>query len=323
MNAPWIIYRPEIKVLDCTIRDGGLVNDHLFGDRFVQAIYKTCIEAGVDTMEIGYKNSDQFFSPTKNGPWKFCNEDDIRRIVDDNPSEMSIACMIDAGKSNWKKDVLPKEKSVVDVIRVAFYVYQVPEAIEMIEDAFQKGYEVSANLMAISTVNDPEIDQTLDILSQSSVSTIVVVDSYGSLIPEQTEYLTKKFLKYAKPNGKEVGIHAHNNQQLAFANSIEAIRQGATRVDASIGGLGRGAGNCPMELMLGFLRNPKFKLRPIYKCLEDQFLLLKCQMEWGPYPEYMITGQKNQHPRAAIQARESEVRNQFTEFFDKISQEIS
>ena len=85
-----------------------------------------------------------------------------------------------------------------------------------------------------------------------------------------------------KDTGKEVGIHAHNNQQLAFANTIEAIIHGAERVDASMAGLGRGAGNCPMELLIGFLRNPKFRIRPVYQVVQDHLLPLSRTVEWGP-----------------------------------------
>ena len=99
---------------------------------------------------------------------------------------------------------------------------------------------------------------------------------------EQIEILVKKYLSYGKATSKEIGIHAHNNLQLAFANSIEAIIHGANRIDASMGGLGRGSGNCPMELMLGFLRNPKFKLRPVYKVLQEHLLPLSRTVEWGP-----------------------------------------
>ncbi len=89
-------------------------------------------------------------------------------------------------------------------------------------------------------------------------------------------------------------------------------------VDASIGGLGRGAGNCPMELLLGFLKNPKHDIRPVFECLEKHYHILKNQIEWGPFPEFMITGQANKHPRAAIAAREGIQRGNYTEFYDSI-----
>ncbi len=322
MSAPWITYRPEIKVLDCTVRDGGLVNGHQFNDEFVHQVYRTCVDAGVDYMEVGYKNSDKIFARDKNGAWRFCKEDDVRRAIGEEPTDVKLSAMIDAGKTDWQNDVLPREKSIFHTMRVAFYVHQVAEAVEMLNDAHQKGYEVWANLMAASTAKEVEIDQSLEILSKTPASVLVVVDSFGSMYAETVEYLVKKYLRYGRESGKEVGIHAHNNQQLAFANSIEAVIHGANRIDASIGGLGRGAGNCPMELMLGFLRNPKFKLRPIYAALEELIFPLKKELDWGPSPEYCITGQMNQHPRDAIEVRENpKLRDHYLEFYDRIVNE--
>ena len=318
MSTAWLTPHPEIQVLDCTIRDGGLVNDHLFGDRFVRAVYDCCVAAHIDCMEIGYKNSDEKFSPAKNGPWKFCHEEDLRRVVGDNKTPLKLSCMADAGKSNWKKDILPKKDSVLDVIRVAFYHYQLEEALDMIRDAKEKGYEVWGNMMAVTDTEEKDIDRCLAGLAESPADTIAIVDSYGTLLPEWTAYLTKKYVAAVGPAGKTVGIHAHNNQQLAFANTIEAVRNGAMTVDASIGGLGRGAGNCPMELLLGFLKNPKHDIRPVFECLEKHYHILKNQIEWGPFPEFMITGQANKHPRAAIAAREGIQRGNYTEFYDSI-----
>ncbi len=303
MTAPWITYRPELKVLDCTIRDGGLVNDHAFEDGFVGAIYKACVESGIDYMEVGYKADSKVIAQDKFGAWKFCREEDIRRVVGDNPTPLKLTAMIDAGKADWRNDVLHKKDSVLDMIRVAFYANQVSEAVDMIKDAKDKGYEVSANLMAVTTVKEQEIDQVLEVLITSPADVIVVVDSYGAMYAEQVELLVKKYLEYCKPAGKQVGIHAHNNQQLGFANSIEAIIHGANRIDASMAGLGRGAGNCPMELLIGFLRNPKFKIRPIYQVIQDHLLPLSREVEWGPFVQYNITGQLNEHPRSAMAAR--------------------
>jgi len=322
VTAPWITYRPELKVLDCTIRDGGLVNDHAFSDGFVKAVYDTCVEAGIDYMEVGYKASRKIFAPDQFGAWKYCDEDDIRRIVGDNDTPLKLSAMADAGKTDWRTDILAKEQSVLDMIRVAFYVHQSAEAVDMINDAAQKGYEVSANLMAVAAAQDKEVTQALELLAETPVNVLVVVDSWGSMYSEQIEILVKKYQEYTKETGKTVGIHAHNNQQLAFANTIEAIIHGANRADASMMGLGRGAGNCPMELLIGFLRNPKFRIRPIYRLLQDHLLPLSREVEWGPHIQYNITGQLNQHPRSAIEARAGDERDNFVDFYDKVISEI-
>ena len=321
MKAPWVTYRPELKVLDCTIRDGGLINDHIFEDGLVKAVYETCVEAGVDYMEIGYKASRRLFAPDKFGAWKYCREEDVRRIVGENDTKLKLCAMADAEKTDFREDILPCDQSVLDVIRVATYVHQIPTAVDMIKDAHDKGYEVTVNLMAVSVVKEIELDQALEVLAETPVSTIVVVDSYGAMYCEQIEILIKKYLGYAQATGKEVGIHAHNNQQLAFANTIEGIIHGANRVDATMAGLGRGAGNCPMELLLGFLRNPKFHLRPVYRLLQEHMAALRRKYDWGALPPYNITGQMNQHPRAGIAFLAGPNKENCLDFYDKCMRE--
>jgi len=322
MSAPWVTYRPEIKVLDCTVRDGGLINDHMFEDGFVRAIYDACIEAGIDYMEMGYKASKKIFARDKFGDWKFCDEDDLRRVVGENDSGLKLSAMADAERTDYHEDILPCDQSILDLIRVATYVHQIPTAVDMIKDAKDKGYEVTVNLMAVSTAQDREINQALETLAETDVDVIYLVDSFGAMYSEQIRDLTRRYLKAVKGTGKQIGIHAHNNQQLAFANTIEAIIQGANWLDATINGIGRGAGNCPMELLLGFLRNPKFHLRPILKCIQEVFVPLRQKMEWGPLIPYMITGQFNQHPRAAIQVRASEEKDDYVAFYDKCAAEV-
>jgi len=99
-KGTWVTFRPDIKIHDCTIRDGGLINDHMFEDGFVKVVYETLAAAGVDYMELGYKSSKQIFSPEKYGKWKFCTEDDLRRIVGDNPTELKLSVMADAERTD-------------------------------------------------------------------------------------------------------------------------------------------------------------------------------------------------------------------------------
>jgi 4-hydroxy 2-oxovalerate aldolase len=318
----WITYRPEIKVLDCTICDGGLMNNNnKFENGFIKSVCHTCIDAGVDYMELGYKADKKIFTPSNFGNWKFCNEDDMRKIVGENETGLKLSIMADAERTDYHTDILPKSESVIDMVRVATYIHQIPTAIEIIIDAHDKGYETTVNLMAISAVQERELDAGLDALAQTPVGTISPVDSFDSLYHEQVQYLTKKYISYAYPAGKEVGIHSHNNQQLAYANTITALIEGANMLDATIDGMGRGAGNCPLELLIGFLHNPKFHLRPILKCLQDEVRPLQKNMRWGFEVPYMINGQLNQHPRAAMKFLATEERERYVQFYDAIIEE--
>ena len=317
----WIGYRPEIEVLDCTIRDGGLMNDHKFKDVVVRAVYQACIDAGIDYMEFGYKASKKIYSTQEFGPWKFCDEDDIRRIVGDNDTNLKLSVMADAERTDYHEDILPKDDSVLDVIRVATYIHQIPTAIDMIKDAADKGYETSCNLMAVSTVQESQIRSALDALAESPVDTIYVVDSFGALYGEQIRDFMLMYLEYAKPAGKAVGIHTHNNQQSAYANTIEGLIQGATKLDGSLAGLGRGAGNCPMELLVGFLHNPKFRLRPLLGCIRDYIEPMREELQWGYSIPYMITGQLNQHPREAMRFIDETDAKDIVSFFDSVIDE--
>ena len=315
----WIGYREELKVLDCTIRDGGLMNSSKFTDEEVRAVYDACADSGIDYMEIGYKNCKKIFSPEKFGPWRHCDESDILRIIGDNPRNIKMSVIADAEKSNYKTDILPKKDSPIDMIRVATYIHQIPLAIDMIKDAHEKGYETTVNIMAISTVRESELDEGLEMLAKSPVGTIYLVDSFGSLYSEQINYMMNKYMKVAKPEGKQVGIHAHNNLQLAFANTIEAIVDGANMIDATMAGLGRGAGNCQLEMLLGFLHNPKYRMRPILECIEKYIEPMRAKLGWGfDYP-YMLTGFLNRHPKSAMDFNESEKRGRIVEFYDEMS----
>ena len=314
----WLSYREEIKVLDCTIRDGGLMNDSKFDDATVSAVYKACVDGGVDYMEIGYKASKKVFGRDRFGAWRFCDEADVRRIVGDNPSSVKISVMADAEKTDYHTDILPKSESVIDMVRVAAYIHQIPAALDMIKDAHDKGYETCANIMSVSNVLEGELDCALEMLAQSEAKAIYLVDSFGALYGEQISYLVKKYLKYAKEAGKEVGMHMHDNMHLAFGNTIEGIVKGANFLDATMAGLGRGAGNCRMELLLAFLHNPKYNVRPIIKCIQESIEPMRDALGWGFSLPYMLTGVMNRHPRSAISWNASAQKDDLVSFYDKI-----
>lgn len=311
-------YRSDIKVVDATLRDGGLVNDFYFTDEFVKDLYKANQKAGVDYMEFGYKADKELFDVDKFGKWKFCNDDDIREIVGENNTDLKIAVMADVGRCNYKQDIINRSDSPIDLIRVATYIHTIPEAVHMIEDAYKKGYETSCNIMAISNARESELSAALDILGKTPVDVFYIVDSFGSLYPEQIDRLADIYLNFAAKYNKKVGIHAHNNQQLAFANTVESAGIGVDWLDATYSSMGRGAGNCAMELLLGFLRNPKYEVYPVIKFIEKHINKLREDgVVWGYDIQYLVTGLLNQHPRTAIQFT-NDRRKDYAEFYKEI-----
>ncbi len=310
------MFRSEIKVVDCSIRDGGLMNKHQFSYDFVKHVYKALSEAGVDYIELGYCNSKKQFPPKEFGPWKFCADEDILRVIDGVESNSKISVMADVGRVDMD-DIKPASESPIDMIRTAVYVKDIDKAIYMANEFDDKGYETTINVMAISRDQGPELDEALEQMEKEcKCEAVYIVDSFGALDQENVQHLMTRFKKGLK--SKEVGYHGHNNQQLAFSNTIEAIIQDARFLDGTVFGIGRAAGNCHLELLLGFLKNPKYNLVPVLDLIADEFIPLKETLEWGYNIPYAITGMRNEHPRSAMALRASDDKDKYSEFYESL-----
>jgi len=313
------MFKEEIKVIDCTVRDGGLMNQWQFSESFVRNVYNTLADAGVDYMEIGYFSSISAFDPKKYGPWRFCQEKDLKKIIGNDEKRIKLSAMADIGRIEFD-DIPPAEESSLDMVRIACYVHQVDSAIALAHHCLDKGYETTINLMAVSTVGLRELNECLEDLNKSRVPVIYLVDSFGAFYSEDIDTLAQKYIE--RLPGKTIGAHFHNNQQLAFANTISAIINGINYLDATLYGIGRGAGNCPLELLLSFLKNPKFKVRPLIECIQNEIFPWSKKIDWGYSIPYMITGTMNQHPRTAMALMESDDKEKIVEYFDTINNTI-
>jgi 4-hydroxy 2-oxovalerate aldolase len=304
----------KVTVVDCTIRDGGLMNNSKFDMETVRSVFAACCEAGIDICELGYRNSKEMFDPAEFGPWRFCEEEDLKRATDGiDRGHTKVAVMMDAHKSNVD-DMLPADQSVIDVVRVATYLKDINMAIRTANAAHELGYETAMNIMAISHVHMPELEAVLDrIEAETSVQVVYIVDSFGSLYMDQLHFMVAKYEMHLK--SKAIGVHFHNNQQLAFANTMEGIVHGATWADGTLNGLGRAAGNCPLELLVSFLKNPDINILPLLDCIGKEIIPLKEQIEWGYHVPYMITGILNQHPQSAMQWMQGEDKHDYVKFY--------
>jgi 4-hydroxy 2-oxovalerate aldolase len=299
------------------------MNKSQFSLECVQAVYKAVCEAGIHIIELGYRNSKKMFDPAQYGLWRFCDDEMIKRVVGDKKyPDTKIAVMMDAHKSSTE-DLLPKEKSLVDVVRCATYVKDIDKCIKIVNDANAKGYETTINIMSISTAPERELNEVLQqIKEETKIKACYIVDSYGNLYSEDIDYFVSKYQKLMP--GIEVGIHMHNNQQLAFANTIEGIIRGANYLDGTLYGLGRGSGNCCLELLLGFLKNPKFNIRPILDIIATHIIPLQKEITWGYSVPYMISGIMNRHPEEAIKLmslpEKDAAKNNFRAFYERMAE---
>ena len=314
-------FREDVRVLDCTIRDGGLCNDFRFTDDFVRDLYQTNLATGTDYMEFGYKASVDLFNPEDFGKWKFCSDEDIYDIVGDNDTNMKISVMADVGRTDYKRDIRERSNSPVDLVRVATYVKTIPAAIDMIEHCAKMGYETTCNVMAVTQARREDLLEALELLGKSPIHTVYIVDSYGSLYPEEIRDISDMYLEKMDKYGKQVGIHAHNNMQLAFANTITACANGVSMLDATMNGMGRGAGNCMMEQLMTFLRNPKDQLPPVLRFVEQHMDKLRAEgVKWGYDTPYLLTGYMDMHPRTAI-AFTKDNRHDYATYFANLGHE--
>jgi len=221
------MYRPEIKVLDCTIRDGGLINNYQFTDDFVKSVYRAVCDAGVDMIEFGKKlvESDTY-KRSEYGLWNFCDDDDIRRIMDSHECENPplIAVMFDVGRVDIN-NLAPCDQSPVDMIRTACYVPDIDKGIDLAKRSKDQGYLTTINIMATSAAIESDLIEALGQVNETKeVDYLYLVDSYGAFYSEQVTYYLNMYKKYAPD--KELGFHAHNNQQLGFSNTQQAIIEG-------------------------------------------------------------------------------------------------
>ena len=265
-------YRPMIKVLDTTVRDGGFRNDWNHTDEFVKAVYTSCVDAGLDYMEVGYLTAersaaDAGITPDQFGPWRFCKEADLKRVFGENKTSLKLAAMCDVGLIT-PEEIPHQRDTLINMIRVATTCEQIDDAIVIANAAVAKGHEAAIMLVSISHEEMASIESCLDKIGGTcSAQVVYIADTRGALYNEQVEMLTKLFK--AKCPGRVVGFCGANNLQMSVSNTVQSVVEGADMVDGSIMGLGRGPGGTPTENLMCFLKNPKYKLRPVLVALQN------------------------------------------------------
>ena len=304
----------KVKVIDCTIRDGGLMNNWDFSLETVRAIYHANLEAEVDIMEMGYRVSQKVFKPEDHGSWRFCDEEILRQVVTEKTDSMKIAVMADIGRC-YKENFIPKKDSVIDIVRLACYVHQIDEAIDLSEHLNILGYSTFFNIMAVSASEPEVVKECLHKVNKTGAEGVYLSDTFGSFVPQDIRE-RMDFYRENCPDLK-MGFHGHNNIQMALANSLTAMEEGVDYIDASYYGMGRGAGNTPLELLLPLIRTENHNIAAVVKAIQSHIEPMMMNYKWGYRVPYGVSGLLNQHPREAMAVVSSDKEVCYRAFYEK------
>ena len=279
----------EFKLLDCTIRDGGYVNNWHFTDEQIRNCYIACSKSGIDYMEIGFRNFNKPDLIKTYGPSFFCYEDYLDKIIGDiNGCKVAVMVTINAFDLN---DFVPKTQSKIDMVRVlmAYHgsknknddildIQQLYDGIKQIEKLIELGYEVSFNLGRIDKVSKKQLYEVCEILSNTKITYFTMADTYGSV----DLYYIEKLIPYVKfllndifNTNIKIGFHAHDNMSNATCKALYSLKYGVDIIDGCILGYGRGSGNAKTELILMDLNKNYNKSYDFINILEygDKYLI--------------------------------------------------
>lgn len=297
----------ELTVLDCTFRDGGYYTDWQFDADLVRDYVEVVDENAVDVVELGYvrlgEDARGSFRDLPAGLDAHLGGDSRTRfavMVDAN----SFAARSPRGVVHELKAIVSASSLPITVIRVAVNYSKLGGAIDTIRALVDADFAVCVNLMQIDVASREEEQACFDGLAQlPDVACVYLADSLGSMRPER---VTELFRRFATHSRHPLGFHAHDNQGLALANSLAAIEAGASWIDATMAGMGRGAGNAKTEQLLGLLRGrePGTELLAF---VARHFYPLLAVHGWGPSVYYAIAGQQYIHPTYVQKLEESPV----------------
>lgn len=277
-------------ILDCTIRDGGIVNDFNFNIDFVKKCIDTVEKSDCDYCELGYIHDKKYIN-SYDTFWKNVNIKKVSSILP--KSNVKLSVMGDMGK--FSLDLIPEKTSdvVVDLIRVAGTKDSLQDMLDLTEKISARGYETSINLMMSSHYSTADWERVIDVVNKSKFKPtfLYFADSFGNLKPNDILSIVNKLKKL---NNIKIGFHSHNQLQLAFANTLKAIELDVDIVDATITGMGKGPGNLPTELLLGHFDHD---LKYVNNFIEDEMKELMDTYEWGYLHKYFICGLYNASPR--------------------------
>lgn len=289
----------KINILDCTLRDGGYVNNWYFGNERMRAIFNNLTEARIDCIEIGFLDEREPYDKDRSiQPNTKCYDEIYKGC---SKKQSLVFAMIDFGTCGIENIGLCEE-SFIDGIRVIFKKPNVEKAVEFAKELMDKGYKVCLQMVSITSYSDMDVLKFVTKVNQINPFAVSIVDTYGLLHAKDA----KHYFELLNHNLKAqiiLGYHAHNNFQLAYANTIEIAQEGVKRkliLDATLYGMGKSAGNAPLELVVMYYNREIGKcydINPILEAIDMYIIKMYRQKYWGYNLQFYLSASNDCHPR--------------------------
>ncbi len=278
------------------MRDGGYYTNWLYDKSLVNAYIQAADDTKIDVIEIGLRSSRK---AGFKGPFAYCTEsflDTLPRL-----SFSKLAVMVNTEEFLGEEDLLAScfvscEDSRVDIVRFATHFKHLEELPVLVDLISGLGYKVGVNLMQITGRSVLEIENAIETIKSLPIDVLYFADSFGNMTTHQVDEICK-VIKSSWDG--DIGIHTHDNTYNGLQNSLRAIENGVEWIDATVLGMGRGAGNTRMELLLAELVGMGFDQyipSPIQSLVLDEFKKLHDEYQWGPNLIYFLAAKKNIHP---------------------------
>ena len=288
------------KILDCTLRDGGYINNWLFSDKFIDNYFEIMNTAQIDYVEVGFINSEKTYVHNPVGKCRRLTETMLLNMIPEKRT-FKIAVMLDLPQFQ-SSSIQKKEQSCIDMIRLAFHKKDNKKAVSICKDLKEKGYQVCANAMATCNYTEEELQNLVSDISPF-IDYFYVADSYGCMLHKDIDNLIQTIQKVSDI---PIGFHLHNNMQNGLSNMEHVLStyHGKVIIDGTMYGMGRGAGNLPTELTLVSMeRIDKSMLYDIVLFI-DNHVKQNSKSQWGYELDFLFSAFMKIHPNYVVKMRQ-------------------
>ena len=291
----------KISILDCTLRDGGYVNDFKFGKETIIGFLNKIVDANIECVELGFLKGE-IYNPDYT---YYPDIDSIKTVLLNKCDKIKYFVMYDTSAPLDLEKIKKYDGTSIDGIRVIFKNDKIDEGYKACKKFIELGYIVSANFVSTDVYTDNELKSHIERFNELDLYTMVIVDTFGSIKKNKFMHIVEIFNKYMKSN-ITLSYHAHNNLQQAYLNAVSFVELNLDRdilIDASVFGMGRGAGNLNIELFAEYLnetKNKNYHIVPILEIMDEYIQDIYKNKFWGYSLPLYISGTLNVHPNYAI-----------------------